>query len=37
MGEIAQDEKEMKKCWEDVWEVLRKKGQVEDVEGGIEA
>jgi hypothetical protein len=37
MGEIARDEVEMKKCWKDVWEVLRKEGQVKDIEGGLEA
>lgn len=33
VGVIAQDEVEMLKCWDDIWEVLKKEGQVKDGDG----
>jgi len=33
MGEIASDEMEMERCWRDIWEVLKKEGQVKDGDG----
>jgi len=35
IGDLAKDEVEMKKCWEEIWGVLEKEGKVENRPGSI--